>query len=106
MATVLQRFKKLGLAYCNPVLQLAGEQVARRLGHYDPYHGTWPEKVLQIEDGRKLWVNNYPENKTHVIDEEILNWVFNATRHGRKRTQKERDWWNQYKKIHEHEIQL
>lgn len=97
MATVLERFNHLGLAHCNPVLQLCGEHVASHLGHYNPYFDEGIKKRAQVENGHTYWVNDYPERQTKRMDEEILNWVFNATRKGRKQTQQERDWWKDYK---------
>lgn len=97
MATVFQRFQKLGLAHSNPILQLCGEHVAKHLGHFDEYLDNGITKVRQIEGSKSYIVNNYPENRTNRLDQEILNWVFNATRNGRKRTQQERDWWKHYK---------
>lgn len=69
MATIKQRFDKLGLAQSNPVLMEVGRMVAIRLHNNRlPNNG----KIFQMEDGKIYWVNDYPEYLVPSIDKMIL----------------------------------
>lgn len=69
MATVKQRFEKLGLAYSNPVLTEFGRRIAIRC-HNTGYPNI--KKVEQVEDGVIYIVNDYPDELVEMIDKMIL----------------------------------
>jgi len=73
MATVYERFKKLGLARSNAVLQLVGEHVSKR------YHNETfarPNRIVQTEDdGVEYTVNDYPSSFTDRLDKIILSFI-------------------------------
>ena len=89
MATVYERFVKLGLAHSNPILQLAGEHI-KRLFSYVPF-----VKVNEQQGNKIYLVNNYEERITSRIDFELLQWT------KRKPSPRERfdtiQWWKHYK---------
>lgn len=92
MATVLERFKKLGLAYSNPVLQLVGMHVKDHVRLSD-----LKEKKLQVEDGHQYWVNDYHEHVTESLDFIILDWV--KTKPTSYEKEKRRQWWQHYRQL-------
>jgi hypothetical protein len=69
MATVYERFIKLGLAHSNPILQLAGQHVKE--------HFSYVSFVKRQERQGKhfYFVNDYDSTVTERIDKVILQWV-------------------------------
>lgn len=85
MATVLERFNKLGLAHSNVVLEQFGNHIkALFMRNYSywvtidpqrpPRYGEIKKKAQQ-EEGRWIFVNDYPEEFTPRMDEEILDYI-------------------------------
>lgn len=95
MATVMERFDKLGIAHSNPVLQRAGEHVKSRMRT-----SAIKGKKLQVEDGEEYWVNDYHEHVTNDLDLVIIAWVKS------KPTSYQqlgiRQWWQHYKEQREY----
>lgn len=89
MATVYERFVKLGLAHSNPILQLAGEHIKRLFSHVSF------EKVSEQQGNKIYLVNNYEERITSRIDFELLQW----TKHKPNPLEKYQlhQWWKHYK---------
>ena len=77
MATVYERFVKLGLARSNKVLSAVGVSV------YNCWmnNGNWRTVVgrkMQVEDdGETYLVYNYPDSFTNMMDKVIMNIVEN-----------------------------
>jgi hypothetical protein len=76
MATVLERFNKLGLASSNPVLIKAGQHVADLWNTHtcSPDYNYLRHKI-QIEADKEYCVRDYPESFIPEMDRVILKFI-------------------------------
>lgn len=75
MATVYERFNKLGVAHSNFILMMCGQYVSQNIWCNPTYTYDVPRKVLQDEGDTYYLVNDYPDKYTTRIDELILEWI-------------------------------
>lgn len=76
MATVLQRFERLGLAHNNKILMLAGIHVANAFiekGY--TFQNPMLQKVPQKEDENVFYVWDYPEFWNKEMDHAIIHFL-------------------------------
>lgn len=76
MCTVLERFNALGLAHSPLVLSVVGK-------HLDiEYHKKQLQDISikeQFENGKLIYVNDYPSSFTKEMDDEILKFITKTT---------------------------
>jgi hypothetical protein len=73
MATILERFEKLGLAISNEVLSKAGYYVSNR--YRGKYGDSQISHINQIENGVEFNVCDYPAFYDDEMDMHIMNFV-------------------------------
>lgn len=70
MATIKQRFEKLGLAWSTPVLSEVGRRVANRL--YNNGYRDNIKQVMQMGGTNMYHVNDYPVDLLPEVDKMII----------------------------------
>lgn len=75
MATVFERFKKLGLATSNPVLMKVGCHVATSFHNDTIEHYLEIRRKEQNEDGQFYIVNDYPDEWVPKMDKIIISMI-------------------------------
>lgn len=76
MATVLERFNRLGLCYNKEILTNVGIQVSAHFNNQEIYKKAYArQSIKQIEDGDEIIVWDYCDTFVPVMDNIILEYV-------------------------------